>query len=597
MYISPKRFKKGIFMIQFDYDLSAVKVKAITECSGYVSDVLPQIPENLNYIDIGFRAIPKLIKVYDNKPVMAHIEAGYFISKMCINPTSCYDEYIERLIQIKEAEEQSGKSRFISVEDFVVSSMVRIYALFYGKINVSDKIWAKLKQTLINTIFAQYFEPMSENHKLCFLSSELICAALFKDDVFYDGQDGKTRMVLVVRAIKLFLEKRLRRGWGEYDSASYYEIDFMSLINIYDFSPDEYLKKLAFDCLNVMTLSMYIHSAGGNPGGPKGRVYPNVIENPHKGIYSVVMLGFEKGKFVSESMQVTGMMYMATSSFMFDRDILDFVNGRLSSTYEVKDSVGLYTIPDDLFIKGKIYKYFYKGENYCMGCVIGRDNPYENVAYTWLCAHQEQGWSLTFAKNPKALIYSSHPGNPELYDYGMHSLWTGDCNCLCQRFVQDKNTLLCYWNIVDRQQLQYIHIYLPEAEFDKVEYAEKYILANIDNIVVKILIPLGYEKVCEGNYKDREIRVNSSIGCFSVDVILSQNAKESAAELSEFPTITNSGAYYKKLKIENGKTYVNGKEFDGNEYMLYNSPYLKSEYDSGKIKFQYKGCLHTYGIG
>ncbi len=583
-------------MIKLDYDLTLLKENAIKVCSGYVADELPEIPDNLDFNEVGFRALPQLIKKTTGAGVMAHNEAGYIMSKMCVNPDRNYDEYIDRILTVKRAEEESGKSRFIAVDDFSISAMVRLYALYRGKVNISEEKWEQVRKALLEVEYAPYFEPMSENHKLCFMSSELVAAQLFGDGVFYDGLDGNTRLPIIKNSLYKFLEKHLKRGWSEYDSTSYYEINFMSLINLYDFAQDDKLRKLASDLMNTMSASLFIHSANGYAGGPKGRVYPNVMENPEIGVYSIINLAAPAGKFVNDSTQVTGMMYMATSSFMFDEEVAAIVEGKTESNFEVKDSVGLYTIPDDLYIKGRIYKYFYKGDGYCMGCVAGRDNPYENVAYTWLCGHQEQAWSLTIGKNPKASIYSSHPGNPDMYDYGMHGVWAGDCNCLCQKFVQDKNLLLCYWDIKDKNQLQYIHIYFPEAEFEKVEYGKNTIVAAIGDVALRICINGSYSKNTEGAYANREIIVDSSRGCFAVEVFSGENSYEAALIINDLPQLSENGAKYRNLEIKDDNTYINGKPFDKSEYKLYNSPYLESEYDSGKITLTYNGSKKVYGI-
>lgn len=581
-------------MIQLGYGIAKAKAEAIEMCAGYVSDNLPDIPEDIDFRDAGFRALPKLVRISDGKTVMAHNEAGYFISKMCVAPEKCYDKYIDRLIMVKHSEEESGKSRFISVEDFSLSAMARIYALFYGKINVSEECWQRLKKSMLKAVYAPYFEPISENHKLCFLSSEFVCAQMFPDGTFYDGMDGKTRMPLLCGSIERFLTKRLRRGWSEYDSASYYEIDFMSLMNIFDFAHDEKLKKLASDCLNVMTASLYVHASNGFPAGPKGRVYPNVMENPCAGIYSVVGLGGEPGRVCGQSAQVTGMMYMATSAFMFDREVYEIFLGNTDSGYEVRDSVGFYTIPDDMYINGRIYKYFYKGDGYCMGSIAHRDNPYENIAYTWLCGHQEQAWSLTFGANARAAVYSVHPGNPQMHDYGMHGEWAGDANCLCQRFVQDKSSLLCYWDITEPKQLQYIKIYFPEKEFDFVKFSENAVIAGIGSNALRLDFCCGYERIADGPYKNRGLRINAPEGYFACRVFTGTDAREQAVSAKADGELLAGGARFGNLSISGGVGYIDGKPFDGSEYKLYNSPYLKSDYDSGIIELTYGGKRIIY---
>lgn len=570
------------------------KRKAIELYAGYTDDELPVIAEDIDTTGLGFRAIPPLLNKFSAKPIMQHIEAGYIMAKMWVAPQRSYDTYIDRLLRVKRAECESGKSRFISVEDFSVSAMVRLYAMFRGRINVSEERWGLLKQSLLQTQFAPYFEPMSENHKLCFLSSELIAAQLFPDDVFYDGLDGKTRLPLVKADIKKYLNIRLKRGWREYDSISYYEIDFMSLINLYDLAEDKELAELASKLMNIMAASLFIHSAGGWTGGPKGRVYPNALEEQSKGVYSVIKLASEPGEVVAGSFAVTAMIYMATSGFMFDSEVSAIINGKTAKSYEVKDSVGLYTIPDDTSVMGRTYKYFYKDSGYCMGCVIGRDDPWENAAYTWLCGHQEQQWSVAFAENPRAVVYSSHPGNPGMSDFGMHGVWAGDCNCLCQSFSQHKNILLCHWHIKNDAQLQYIHIYFPAEEFDRVSYKNRSVIAAIGNTAIRICTDTDYEKTDEGEYKGRELVINSARGCFAVEIFSGEEAFDTAAAREDFPHITEDGAAYRELAVKNGTAYICGKPFNKKEYKLYCSPYLESEFDSGEVRLKYNGAERIY---
>lgn len=85
-------------MIKLDYDLTLLKENAIKVCSGYVADELPKIPDNLDFNEVGFRALPQLIKKTTGAGVMAHNEAGYIMSKMCVNPDRNYDEYIDRIV-------------------------------------------------------------------------------------------------------------------------------------------------------------------------------------------------------------------------------------------------------------------------------------------------------------------------------------------------------------------------------------------------------------------------------------------------------------------------------------------------------------------
>lgn len=577
-------------MLDLGFKLTKTKIQAIEKCAQIVYDEIPETDKNTDFTEKGFRAVTPLLKRENNLPVLAHYEAGYFISKMCVNPMRCYDAYMERLLLIKRAEEESGKNRFISVEDFTICELIRIYCLLKGRINVSDNMWREVREALIGAPYAPFHEPMSENHKLCFMSSEFIAAKKFPDDVFYDGLPGKIRIITLKNYLIKFLEKRLRRGWCEYESVSYYDINYMSLLNLYDFADDEEIQSLACSCLNVMTAAVYHHSVARNPAGPKGRVYPNSIEYPEKAILNPVKIGGERNEREIFGALQTSAMFFATSPFLFDEEVYSLVCDEVDGGYEIKDSVSLYTIPDDMYIKGKTYKYYYRGDNWCMGCVAGRDNPYEDMAYTWLVGHQEQMWSATFKDNMHAVLYSSHPGKADLPDFGAHGIWTGDTSCWCQRFAQDKNTLLCYWNITDDRQLKYIHFYLPENEFDKVEYNGKEFVLTIGSTMVKINVSCDIIKTQEGNYKNKELIFDSARGAFSIEISDDGSFSDSTLKLNK------NGAEYKNLKIEENISYVNNKEIDKSEYKLYSSPYLQSEYDSGEIYLTINGKKRRYGI-
>ena len=576
-------------MLDLGFKLTKTKILAIEKCAQIVYDEIPKTDKNADFTGKGFRAVTPLLKRANNLPVMAHYEAGYFISKMCLNPTRCYDEYLERLLLIKHAEEVCGMNRFVTVEDFTICELIRIYLLLKGRINVSDDVWKRVRESLISAPYAPFHEPMSENHKLCFMSSEFIAAQTFPDDVFYDGLSGKNRIIPLRTYLIKFLHKRLRRGWCEYESISYYDINYMSLLNLYDFSDDEEIKRLASDCLNTMTAAIYHHSISQNPAGPKGRVYPNAIENPENSIINPVKIGAEREECELNGELQTSAMFFATSPFLFDEEVYSLVCDEVKGGYEVKDSVSLYTIPDDMYIKGRTYKYYYRGENWCMGCVSERDNPYEDMAYSWLVGHQEQMWSATFKENRRAVLHSSHPGHKDLPHYGAHSVWTGDAGCWCQQFAQDKNTLLCYWNITDDKQLRYIHFYLPEKEFDKVEYNENEIILTIGATKVKICVSCKFTKTQKGDYKDRELIFNSPQGAFSVEI--SDNGVFSGSKV----ILNDKGAEYKNLKIENNKSYIDNNEINKSEYKLYSSPYLESEYDSGEIFLTINGKKRRYG--
>lgn len=591
-------------MLDLGYELRDVQKRALQFAADQTEDAVPAFDAaGVDFTEVGFRALPQIRykEQFGGRPLLAHFEAGNWMSKMAVRPEADYNAVLERTMDLKTAEDKSGKGRFIVVDDFVINELIRFYAQFKGKIKVDDAVWARVKEMLLESEFAPYHEPMSENHKICYLSSELIAAELFPDDVFFDGETGAQRLHRVKRSIKMFLEKRFRRGWSEFDSGSYYEIDLVSLLNIFDFSKDEELRQMASDSINSMLAAMFHHSVGGYPAGPKGRVYFNVAEDAKKGMYYYVKTaGDTEGDTVFDEPLATGVVYFALSSFQLDNVVYQLAFGPKETGYEVLESNALYTIPDDMNLHGRFKKYFYVGRDYALGSIVERDDPFENDAYTWLCGHQEQAWSMTFGKNSRATIFSSHPGNEALHDFGMHGYWTGDSLCLCAKFAQDKNAMLAYYDIRDREQLQFIHLYLPEQEFDEVLYGERCIVARSGDVCAKLVFSGQYFACVTGQYAGKEIILPYPRCGFLLEVfegITAAEAEKLPGKIGVGPDgICAAASDGRELSILNGKTYLSGKEMEFDSYPLYHSPYVESEYDSGRVVVRHSGKEKVYGI-
>lgn len=551
-------------------ELSQRKKQILNLMSNMIEKPYPLPDYSIPYSSNGFSDVPHInvLKELGGNKLLAHTEGGFWIACMSENSGVNYDDVAERLLEISKREVLSGKFRYIEVSDFLIMQLVRIYIMY--KENLSRQMLDNIEKCLKEYEYAPYHEPMSENHKLCHLSSEIVAANLFPDELFYDGISGKDRLSSAKRSITLMLNKRLCNGWSEFDSASYYEIDICSLLNIYDFCNDTNLKQLAEKALNEMLIGYVAQSVNYRAAGAMGRVYPNTIIGDTCSMVWILWTLYGNIKRPDTDRNIgIGCAFVATSDFEPKKLILP------QMPYDVYKRNSLYTIPDDMNEKGSVRRYGYITETYGMGCITSRDDYAENSMSAWLAGHQELSWCLRFSENPRAVIFSSHPGHSGLTDWGQHGFWTGDTNCLCGRYAQNKNILIGMNIITDPKQLQYIHFYFPKKEFDAVRESDGWIIAQLGRDCVALYITGGYYTNTNGEYADCELVSIGSKCAYSVEIFENKNIDD--LELIK-PKFDGEILIYKNIKLCNDRRiYIDNKKCDFSNYPLHSPLFMKTD--------------------
>lgn len=579
-----------------DYNVYEIRQKSMLKHIASMLDLkLPDLPDELNFKGTGFQLLPYIQLNGTNgvsRKVMAHVEGGFWMAKMHCERQWNYDDVIRRLLLIKHAEEVSGKPRYIEVSDFMVAQLLRMYCLFKNKVNVSSKVWVEVEQQLLGYEYATFHEPMSENHKILHLSSELCMVHLFPEEQFYDGFTGKEKMKQVKKNIIAFLEKRLKYGWSEFDSTGYYNMDFVALLNIYDLQPDEELKRLAWKTLHFLLVDLLHHSTNGYVGGAKGRVKVSTITSLKSGIFWPVYVctGFPEtvkpDHFVEWSTA-----FFATSHFRPD-PALRMLASKRDEPYEVKERNVLYSMPDDKQVTGSIKRYHYVTSDYVLGSITQRDTMEPYNFHNWLNGHQELSWSLVFADHPEAVIFSSHPGHEGLRDWGMHGYWTGDTHCLCHRAVQSKSVLLGMNIIRNKEQLPWIHFYIPRHAFDEIREQYGWLLLKKGDVITAIKAEPGYYWTTKGEWREKELIVPSAQSAFAVEVVKCgilgiddwmERFKDRHISFqdgtAEYTALNGS-----KLELHfNGPSKIDGAIQDYSEYPKFDSKYIYSGWGDDQL--------------
>ncbi|GAB3756637.1 hypothetical protein [Microlunatus parietis] len=172
--------------------------------------------------------------------------------------------------------------------DFAQASILRIlYRYPESKI-----LPAEIREELLGTLQADRYwmdEPggpggcyFTENHQILFHSNEYLAANLLGPDAVFgnDGRSGQWHREHAEQMLTRWLDWRMRFSFSEWNSSCYYAEDLAALLNLYDFAPDEVIRKKAGDVISLIMFHTLLNSFDGDLGGTQGRTYFRQAINP-----------------------------------------------------------------------------------------------------------------------------------------------------------------------------------------------------------------------------------------------------------------------------------------------------------------------------
>jgi len=484
--------------------------------------------------------------------------------------------------------------------DFSAAVLCRAYYLLYG----NDNLYPETKKA-IERFFTEYdYKSVypSENHYLLFRSSRYLMASILRDPVkgsvgirFNAYRDEAVALEIEDEYwLKDFLTYRAKRGWGEFDSTTYIIADWECLINLYDFSPNEQIKKLAKINMDQILLGMALNSVDGIYGGAHGRssIKANSsFDHSTSNCYGLNYLYFgncsRKGL---RCMTVYGSDYRAPAA------VVKFANSK-HPAYVNLERKHLHNAVDARPYKpleGSIRKYTYVTPGYILGCVQFQDGYPQGHESAWYANHCQLHWDISFVGGNKSLrIFTNHPSDES--DKNMATYWTGSEG----HFFQHENAILALYDIPANMHYQLIHAYFPRKLFDEIIEKDGWIFAKAGNTAVGLKFSSPYQWTKEGSYADIEITSEGSrhaVVCEAQTldgITFAEFMNELLHNDVSFDAKTMELRYSSKaagvLAIDTkGKRERNGKAEDLN-YPSFGSPYAYSKWDSGVVVLNFDG--------
>ncbi|MDF2814411.1 MAG: hypothetical protein K0Q81_611, partial [Paenibacillus sp.] len=479
--------------------------------------------------------------------------------------------------------------------DFVAMKLCRAYLEFgHDSGSLDSFTMERIKAFFLIRDFQSMYD--SENHHLLFHTSRYLMAHALRQERFVAyGCDGAELEEIDRDWLEQFIRFRARRGWGEFDSTCYFGPEWECLTTLYDFAPDTKLKRMAGMMLDVLLTDLVLESLNGMCGGAHGRIYSAHAHNYAKdSVYPLMYLYF--GNVDPSTVGDNCLVDALLSGYRPNDIIMDIALNR-SESYENRERKHLHNVDDCLPaqpLEGSIRKYTYRTPDYVMGCVQYQDD-YPDIPSAWYAHHEQHEWDLTFGTNTMARLFTHHPG----IDGNEHGYWTGDLGCKCGsgcgHFFQNRTALVALYDIPPEAPYQMIHAYIPRTYVDEVVEENETIYIREGRVFAALKLLNGYKWSVGGPWSQMEVFSPGGKNGVVCEVGHADDFGDFAAfrqEIASNPivfdrssmTLTYQSRRSGQLMIDaSGKRVLDGKPVDL-EYASYESPYMHSDWDSGKIR-------------
>lgn len=494
--------------------------------------------------------------------------------------------------------------------DFAANRLVR--ALYAPEGRLEDESAAALQRFFLNDDFFSIYT--GENHSLMSHTARYLAACYYEGETF--TQYKKTAAELIEEDgewLKEFMRFRARQGWAEFDSMGYAIEDLLSLLNLYDCSEDEEIRTLAKMSMDTILMSMIVDcTENGIYGGAHARSYDITTISLHNRIYWIYYLYFGDTSFSDvEGFANYGKDINLPFAFFSDYrpdDILYAIVADKTYPYSSYERNHNITEQLDNIGDGWANHYTYNTALYSIGCLNYQDAWEIGSRYQHIEDTQQTSWLLGFAENAKATITVHHPG-----DTSYHGYWYGDSQCNCNHLFGHKNAVMGIFYIPGASQpYKFIHAYLDRSQFDEVieQPEENRIFVRLGDAYAVLRFSESYSwngsaeiLVYDGDKKS-DIRIamaceagdREEYGSFDAFVAAMEEKNFSFDKEGltlEYGNMRLDITRYNKRDGVIETQYLDGVPVEYPYDYTYDSPYMKSVWDSGVIEVYYKNYVRV----
>lgn len=487
--------------------------------------------------------------------------------------------------------------------DFKAHLLLRACRLPQAAERLPQALRARIRTALLDLPYRDFAPDnrmlhRSENHRLCFLTAELLAAETWPEAAFTStGRPAREHFHQARNDLADWTRWVGTYGSSEWDSSTYYAIDLLSLLDVYDFSTDEPSRRRARWVLDKLVLDIALKSFRGVYGGSQGRCYANALLNPRQcGTANVLLLLFGVG---DPSLEGGGLLssFLATSAYRPPEVI-----GRIAASGETmlhrqrhRGDDRYYPPPDvphakNLNLYSDVNTVTYREAT---GMLASAQDlrPGESD-------RQVQVWQATLS--PEIAVFANHPGDEGVNSAATASFWTG-CARLPRVFQHEASLLALYADSAGAG-LPYTHAHFPSAAFDERASDSHWAAGRLGDAYVGLRCSSRLTPAADGPWAGRELRAEAGAAAWACELSCRKRTgsfEAFVASLREAPLAFDAGALRAEYRSPQAGALVLGWTDaalrEGNAVELahfphHDGPFAKGEFGSGVVELKCGGA-------
>jgi hypothetical protein len=169
--------------------------------------------------------------------------------------------------------------------DFTLGGVLRILYRYASSPAISPGLREELRICVQRFRF-WYDEPgadtrcfWTENHQIIFHMDQLLAGQLYPDAVFQtSAKTGREHVAAALPRIRRWMDWRIRFGFSEWLSHTYFVEDLMPLVNLRDYAEQPDIRAKAEMLIDVLLLETAMHTRDGVMGCTHGRTYAFLVK-------------------------------------------------------------------------------------------------------------------------------------------------------------------------------------------------------------------------------------------------------------------------------------------------------------------------------
>ncbi|WP_404402157.1 hypothetical protein [Pelagibacterium halotolerans] len=385
--------------------------------------------------------------------------------------------------------------------DFVMVPLLWLYGAYKDKL--PERRTKRIETAILNY---RYWvdEPgndvmwfWSENHVLCFHTSQYLAGRLFPSATFTaSGRKGTTQARLATERLGKWFDSVEAHGLAEWNSAAYYPIDFIGLLALEHWADGD-IKTRAKALLDRLFTMIALHTLGGVAAGTQGRAYDKELHaGPLTELAPFATVAFGEG-WLNDGVAALPMF--------------------AAGSYEPPAGLDRYVSPPPGTALNAHYVQGYQS--------AGRLALHKRAAVQLSASvdgepgkkgHQQHLIDIRFASHPFARAWINHPGEDDPWGHQRPSYWAG--NGVMPRIGQYQDAALMLYDLGENPRVDFTHACAPSGGFDETLIWNNWLILRGGNGFAALTASAPIVPVETGPGAGREYRAQGTKAAWAVIV-------------------------------------------------------------------------------